>query len=472
MANKKQHTLEKVITKEHIKYIDFKFVDLPGTWQHFTIPAHEFSTALLEEGIGFDGSSIRGFQEIHESDLLLIPDEHTTFLDPFTDEKTLSIICSVSHPSLEPYARDPRRIAQRAEEHLKTTGIATHSCWGPELEGFVFDSLRFKSTMNEAFYCIDSDAGIWNSGKEGKNLAHRPRSKEGYFPVQPTDKFQNWRSTVVTLLESVGIEVERHHAEVATGGQFEIDFKYGTLTTTADKVLLYKYILKNAAAHAGLVATFMPKPLFKDNGSGMHTHQSLWKGKTPLFYDKQGEPFHISETARHYIGGLLTHAPALMAFCAPTTNSYKRLVPGYEAPVNLCYSARNRSAAVRIPTYNAKPHAIRLEFRPPDPSCNPYLAFAAMLLAGLDGVQNKIDPGTPLDKNTYELPPEEKAQVPTVPGSLDDSLKALEKDNTFLLKGGVFTEDILNTWTTYCKGKADEVRIRPHPYEFELWHDV
>ena len=326
--------------------------------------------------------------------------------------------------------------------------------------------------MNTSFYHIDSEAGIWNAGKEGKNLAHRPRAKEGYFPVPPTDKFQNWRSAVVTLLENAGIKVERHHAEVATAGQFEIDFTYGTLTKTADKVLLYKYILKNAAAQAGLVATFMPKPLFKDNGSGMHTHQSLWKGKTPLFYDKHGEPFYLSETARHYIGGLLTHAPALMAFCAPTTNSYKRLVPGYEAPVNLCYSARNRSAAGRIPTYSTKPHAIRLEFRPPDPSCNPYLAFSAMLLAGLDGVKNKIDPGVPLDKNTYELPPEEKARIPTVPGSLDESLKSLEKDHTFLLEGEVFTEDFLSMWTTYCKGKADDVRLRPHPYEFELWHDV
>ncbi|MBI4017139.1 MAG: type I glutamate--ammonia ligase [Candidatus Aenigmarchaeota archaeon] len=456
-----------------IKYVDFKFVDLPGQWQHFTVPIHEFIPKVLEKGIGFDGSSIRGFQGIEESDMMLMPDANSAFIDQFSAPKTISLICSVTHPiTNEPYSRDPRGVAKRAEEYLKKSGIATHSFWGPELEGFAFNSLRFSQGPNFATYDIDSEAGIWNSGKEGPNLAHRPRHKEGYFPTPPLDKFQNWRNKVVDNLEAAGISVERQHHEVATGGQFEIDFRYGTLLKTADNVLLYKHILKNTAKEDGLVVTFMPKPLFGDNGSGMHTHQSLWNETTALFYEEKGEPFHLSKIARSYIAGLLAHSPALMAFCAPTTNSYKRLVPGYEAPVNLCYSARNRSAAIRIPTYDDSPNAIRLEFRPPDPSCNPYLAFSAMLMAGMDGIMRGLDPGKPLNKNTYELTEEEKATVPTVPGSLDESLKALEKDHEFLLKGGVFTADLIETWIKHCKEKAQRVSLRPNPAEFMEYSDV
>jgi len=468
-----QTKLEKLRKDLDIKYVDFKFVDLPGQWQHFTVPYHELTQKVIEKGIGFDGSSIRGFQGIEESDMMLIPDPNSAFIDIFSEPTTLSIICSVAHPgTLEQYSRDPRGVACRAEKFLKSSGVATDSYWGPELEGFAFSSLSFNQGLNFASYNIDSEAGIWNSGKEEQNLAYRPRHKEGYFPTPPLDKFQNWRNKVVDRLEQAGIIVERQHHEVATAGQFEIDFKYGKLLETADKVLLYKHILKNTAKEDGLVVTFMPKPLFGDNGSGMHTHQSLWNSETPLFYEEKGEPFHLSKTARSYIAGLLAHAPTLMAFCAPTTNSYKRLVPGFEAPVNLCYSARNRSAAIRIPTYDASPAAIRLEFRPPDPSCNPYLAFSAMLMAGIDGIQRGLDPGIPLNKNTYELNDEERAAVPTVPGSLDESLKALEKDHEFLLKGGVFTRDLIGTWIKYCREKAQRVLLRPNPAEFMEYSDV
>jgi glutamine synthetase len=405
--------------------------------------------------------------------MILIPDPDSARLDPILAVPTLSLICDIDDPlTRQHYSRDPRFIAKKAEEYLKSTGIADISYWGPEAEFFIFDDVRFDQTENSGYYFVDSVEGEWNSGREeNPNLGYKPRFKEGYFPVPPHDSLQDLRSEIILTMADVGIQVEVHHHEVATAGQCEIDMKFGPLLTMADNMMWYRYIVKNIAHKHNKVATFMPKPLFGDNGSGMHTHQSLWKGGTNIFFDEKGYAL-MSDIGKHYAGGLLKHANALMAFCAPTTNSYKRLVPGYEAPVNLVYSARNRSAAVRIPVYTDSPKSKRLEFRPPDNSCNPYLAFAAMLMAGLDGIENGIDPGEPLDKNTYELTPEEEANLKTVPGSLEEALDALEEDHDFLVKGGVFTQDVLDVWTEFKREQIDAIRLRPHPYEFHLYFDV
>jgi glutamine synthetase len=456
-----------------IAIIDLRFTDLPGTWQHFSIPISELSADLFSEGIGFDGSSIRGFQHIHESDMLLLPDPSSAFVDPILGVPTMAMVCDVIDPiTRQPYSRDPRYVARKAEAFLPTTGIATTSFWGPEIEFYIFNSLRFDQNAHEGYYFIDSEEGIWNSGSNGvANLAHRPRHKEGYFPVPPADRFQDLRSEMVQALIASGIEVEVHHHEVGTAGQSEIDLRFGTMVETADKVLKYKYITKSVAHKAGYVVTFMPKPLYADNGSGMHTHQSLWDAGSNLFYDRDGYAL-LSTTARHYIGGLLAHAPAILAFAAPTTNSYRRLVPGYEAPINLVYSQRNRSACIRIPTYFDKPSARRLEFRSPDPSCNPYLSFAAQLMAGLDGVINQIEPPTPIDEDLYELEPEKRRAIRNVPGSLDEALDALEADTDFLYRGDVFTPDLVAAWLEIKRAGSKEVALRPHPYEFFLYSDV
>ncbi len=459
---------------KEVQMVDLRFTDLPGIWQHFTIPARELTAELFEEGIGFDGSSIRGFKEIHESDMLLMLDPTTAFLDPVFQVPTLSIICDVYDPvTRQPYSRDPRYIARKAEVYLKQTGLADTSYWGPEAEFFIFNDVRYGTSTNESFYAVDSVEGWWNSGKAEKpNLGGQIPPKRGYFPVPPTDTLQDVRSKMVLALEAAGVPIEVHHHEVATAGQAEIDMRFNSLVRMADNVMIYKYIVKNVARMNNLTATFMPKPLFGDNGSGMHVHQSLWKGEKNLFFDEAGYA-QLSDFAKYYIGGLLKHAPALLALVAPTTNSYRRLVPGFEAPVMLAYSQRNRSAACRIPVYSKSPKAKRVEFRPPDPSCNPYLAFAAMLMAGLDGVQNRIDPGEPMDKDLYALPPEEIKQIKQVPGSLADVLNALEADHEFLLKGDVFTPDVLEAWIAYKREvEADPVRLRPHPYEFTLYYDV
>ncbi len=461
--------------KAGVKMIDFRFVDLPGTWQHFSIPVGELTEDLFAEGIGFDGSSIRGFQKIHESDMLLFPDPSTATVDPCLEVPTMWIICDIKDPiRREPYSRDPRYIARKAEAYLRETGLADTSYWGPEAEFYIFNSIRFDQNAHEGYYFIDSEEGIWNSGKNGSqpNLGYLPRHKEGYFPVPPVDKLQDLRSRITLALIESGVHIEVHHHEVGTAGQTEIDMRFDTLTTMADKVLTYKYIVKNVCYQNGYTATFMPKPLFGDNGSGMHTHQSLWKDGVPLFYDKDGYAL-LSDMARWYIGGLLKHAPAILAFSNPTTNSYRRLVPGYEAPINLVYSARNRSACVRIPTYSNSPKARRLEFRTPDPTCNPYLAFPAMLMAGLDGVMNKIEPPKPIDEDLYELDPEMAAMVKSTPGSLSEVLDALEQDNEFLQRGGVFTEDLIYTYIAYKREReVDPVALRPHPYEFALYYDA
>jgi len=480
LSPKDHQEVADLIKKNNIKIIDLKFNDLPGLWQHFSIPPSELTemddltTSIWVEGIGFDGSSIRGFQKIQESDMILIPDPTTARIDPACAVPTLSVTCDIFDPlTKEAYTRDPRYISKKAEEYLRSTGVADTSYWGPELEFFIFDDVRFDQTESCGFYYVDSVEGEWNSGREEHpNLGYKPRFKEGYFPVPPHDSLQDIRSEMILTMMDLGIPIEVHHHEVATGGQCEIDMKFDTLTAMADKVMWYKYIVKNISRKHGKVATFMPKPLFSDNGSGMHTHQSLWKNGTNIFYDPEGYAL-TSELARFYIGGLLKHARTLMAFCAPTTNSYKRLVPGYEAPVNLVYSARNRSAAARIPVYTANPRAKRIEFRPPDPSANAYLAFPAMLMAGLDGIENEIDPGPPLDKNTYELSPEEQASMRTVPGSLEESLAALEEDHEFLTRGGVFTKDVIDVWLEYKReAEIDPVRLRPHPWEFYLYFDV
>jgi len=463
------------IEEEGFEFVDLRFCDLPGQIQHFTIPAKVLTIASFEEGFGFDGSSIRGFREIQESDMLLRPDASTATTDPFMQRKTLLMYCFVHDPTTgEPYDRDPRYIAKKAEAYLSGTGIAETSYWGPEAEFYIFDSARFDQTQFSAFYEIDSVEGAWNSGTDepGGNLAYKPGYKEGYFPVPPTDHFQDLRSDMTAALEEAGIEVEIHHHEVGTAGQSEIDIRYETLLKQADHVTLFKYIVKNTAWQAGKTVTFMPKPIFEDNGSGMHTHQSLWTDGKPLFYDESGYA-GLSDMARWYIGGLLKHAAAVLAFAAPTTNSYRRLVPGYEAPVNLVYSQRNRSAAVRIPLYSQKPAAKRLEFRCPDNTANPYLAFSVMLMAGLDGIQNRIEPPAPVDKDIYDLPPEELKNLPSVPGSLEEALDALEADHDFLLKGEVFSEDLIATWVKYKRSReVDAIRLRPHPYEFHLYYDV
>jgi glutamine synthetase len=453
-----------------VKIVDVKFVDMPGTWQHFSIPVEDFTEELFVEGLGFDGSSIRGFQHIHESDMLLMLDASTVVVDPVCKIPTLSVICDVVDPiTHEPYSRDPRYIARKAEEYLKSTGIADTSYWGPEAEFFIFDSIRFDQNQYSGYYFIDSEEGIWNSGKEGANLGHRPRWKEGYFPVAPADQLQDFRSDVILRLIAAGVPVEVHHHEVATAGQCEIDMRFGTLVSMADHLLMYKYVIKNVAKEYGKTATFMPKPLFGDNGSGMHVHQSLWKDGSTLMADPAGYA-GLSQLAKWYIGGLLKHAPALLAITSPSVNSYHRLVPGYEAPVNLAYSSRNRSAAVRIPMYSENPKAKRLEFRCPDPSCNPYLAFSAMLLAGLDGIQNKIDPGTPADYDIFE---HKNGQIKQVPGSLPEALNALANDHKFLLAGNVFTQDVIDTWIDYkITHEVDPIRLRPHPYEFYLYYDA
>ena len=465
----------KMVSEEAYEFVDLRFCDLPGQVQHFTIPASELSSDGFDEGFGFDGSSIRGFQEIQESDMVLVPDPDTAVADPFRDHKTLILYCFVKDPVTgQPYDKDPRLVAKRAEEFLAASGIAETSYWGPEAEFYIFDSARFDQSEHGAFYQVDSIEGAWNSGADepGGNLAYKPRYKEGYFPVPPTDHFQDLRSEMTRALIEAGIEIEVHHHEVGTAGQSEIDMRYGTLLKTADKVTLFKYIVKNVAWAHGKTVTFMPKPIFEDNGSGMHTHQSLWTDGKPLFYDETGYA-GLSDLARWYIGGLLKHAPAILAFAAPTTNSYRRLVPGYEAPVNLVYSQRNRSAAVRVPVYSRKPAAKRPEFRCPDPSANPYLAFASMLMAGLDGISNQLDPGAPVDKDLYDMPPEEMANVPSVPGSLEESLDALEADCEFLLAGGVFTEELIRDWIKYKRtAEVDQIRLRPHPHEFKMYYDV
>jgi len=457
-----------------VKIVDLRFIDLPGMWQHFSIPVEDLQEDLFTEGIGFDGSSIRGFQQINESDMLLFPDPETAYVDPVLEIPTLSIICDVKDPITgKPYSRDPRYIVQKAEAYLKSSGIADVSYWGPELEFYIFNDVRYDQTAFTGYYRIDSDEGIWNTCREEHpNLGYKLRHKEGYFPVPPSDQLQDLRSEIILKMKEVGINVEVHHHEVGTAGQGEIDMRFAPLKKMADNVMYYKYIIRNVSRKHGKVATFMPKPIFGDNGSGMHVHQSLWKGDTNLFYDKKGYSL-LSRTALHYIGGLLKHAPALLALCAPTTNSYRRLVPGYEAPVNLAYSQRNRSAAVRIPVYSKSPKAKRLEFRCPDPSSNPYLCFSALLMAGLDGIQNKIDPGEPLDKDLYELDPEEAAKIKSTPGSLGEVLDALEKDHAFLLKGDVFTEDLISTWISYKRERElAPINIRPVPYEFFLYFDL
>lgn len=467
--------VKRFIQKNKIQVIDFKFNDLPGLWQHFSVPAQELlGDGIWNDGIGFDGSSIRGFQKIQESDMILMPDSSTAVLDPICPTPTLSIICNIYDPvTKEPYTRDPRYIAQKAEEYLKKTKIGNLSYWGPEAEFFIFDDIRFDQGENFGYYYLDSVEGDWNTGKDEKpNLGYKPRYKEGYFPVPPHDTLQEIRSEIMLTLRRVGVPVECHHHEVATAGQCEIDIRYSPLVRMADNLMMYKYVIKNIARKHNKVATFMPKPIFKDNGSGMHVHSSIWKDNTNLFFDAKGYAL-ISETCKYYIGGLLKHAASILAFGAPTTNSYKRLVPGYEAPVNLVYSARNRSAACRIPMYSSAPAAKRVEFRCPDPSCNPYLTFAAILLAGLDGIQNKIDPGQALDKNIYELEGEEKARIKTVPGSLEEALSALEKDHEYLLRGDVFTRDVIETWIQYKREvEIDAVKLRPHPHEFYLYFDI
>jgi glutamine synthetase len=458
--------------KNDAKIVDLRFTDLPGLWHHVSFPIKQLTESSFEDGFGMDGSSIRGWAAIHESDMLLVPDPNWYMLDPFTEVPTLVMIGDIVDPiTKQHYERDPRYIARKAEAYLRYTGIADTAYFGAEAEFFIFDNIRFDQRENCGFYFIDAEEGRWNSGRETDNLGYRPRYKEGYFPVPPTDHYQDLRTEMVLTMEKCGMEIECHHHEVATGGQTEIDQKFDTLVRSADNMMLYKYITRQVANQYGKTVTFMPKPLFQDNGSGMHTHQSLWKDGKPLF---AGDCYAgLSQLALWYIGGLLKHAPAIVAFAAPTTNSYKRLVPGFEAPVNLAYSRRNRSAACRIPMYSASPKAKRVEFRPPDPSCNPYLAFVAMVMAGLDGIENKINPGEPLDKDIYDLSPEELREVPSLAASLEESLKALENDHQFLLKGDVFTEELIQTWVDYkMRNEAQAVRLRPHPYEFALYYDI
>jgi glutamine synthetase len=465
----------KYLKDEGVKFVDVRFCDLPGVMQHFTVPAETVDAHFFTDGVMFDGSSIRGFQAIHESDMQLLPDVTSARLDPFRKEKTLNVNFFIHDPLTgEQYSRDPRNVAKKAEAYLKGTGVADTAYFGPEAEFYVFDDVRFETKVNSGSYFIDSEAGWWNTGREepGGNQAYKVRYKGGYFPVPPVDHYADLRDEMVLALQGVGITVERAHHEVGTAGQAEINYKFNTLLAAADDVMLFKYIVKNVAWGHGKTATFMPKPLFGDNGSGMHTHQSLWKDGTPLFYDEIGYA-GLADIARYYIGGLLRHAPSLLAFTNPTVNSYHRLVPGFEAPVNLVYSQRNRSACIRIPITGSNPKAKRIEFRVPDPSSNPYLAFSAMLMAGLDGIKNKIEPIAPVDKDLYELPPDEHAAVPQVPGSLPAVLTALEEDHDYLTAGGVFTPDLIETWIAYKQSaEIDPIRLRPHPHEFELYYDI
>jgi glutamine synthetase len=455
------------------KVVDLRFMDFPGVWQHFTVPLSELEESSFEDGFGFDGSSIRGWQPIHASDMLVVPDPATAKMDPFFEVPTLVLIGNIVDPiTRESYTRDPRNIATKAEAYLKSTGIGDTAFFGPEAEFFIFDDIRFESASNRAFYEIDSVEGIWNSGREEcPNLGYKPRHKEGYFPVPPMDKFQDIRTEMLLTLQDLGIDVECQHHEVATAGQAEIDMRFKPLVQMGDQLVWFKYVLKNVAYKYNRVVTFMPKPLFQDNGTGMHTHCSIWKDGNPLF---AGDKYAgVSQEALYAIGGILKHCSALCAITNPTTNSYKRLVPGFEAPVNLAYSSRNRSAAIRIPMYSASPKAKRIEFRTPDPSCNGYLAFSAILMAVIDGIENKIDPGEPLDKDIYGLSPEELADVPSAPGSLDEALEALKKDHEFLLKGDVFTKDVIEKWIEYkIENEVNEVKLRPHPHEFFLYFDI
>jgi glutamine synthetase len=463
------------IKDEGVKFIDVRFCDLPGVMQHFNVPAETVDEDFFVNGQMFDGSSIRGFQAIHESDMKLIPDPATAYLDPFRAEKTLALNFSIVDPFTdEPYSRDPRNIAAKAEAYLRGSGVADTAYFGPEAEFYVFDDVRFETKQNAGYYYIDSIEGAWNTGRveEGGNRGYKTRYKGGYFPVPPVDHYADLRDQMTLALNRAGIEVERAHHEVGTAGQAEINYRFDTLLHAGDKLMLFKYIIKNVAWAAGKTATFMPKPLFGDNGSGMHCHQSLWKDGSPLFYDELGYA-GLSDTARYYIGGLLRHAPSLLAFTNPTMNSYHRLVPGFEAPVNLVYSQRNRSACIRIPITGANPKAKRIEFRVPDPSSNPYLAFSAMLMAGLDGIRNKIEPDQPIDKDLYELPPDEHAEIAQVPSSLPAVLDALEEDHAYLLEGGVFTQDLIETWVDWKRtNEVDPIRLRPHPHEFELYFDI
>ncbi|MDP3001264.1 MAG: type I glutamate--ammonia ligase [Bryobacterales bacterium] len=455
-----------------VQFVDLRFTDLPGLQHHISYPIGQLEEEAFEEGFGMDGSSIRGWAAINESDMLLVPDPATAILDPFNQHKTLVMTGDILDPiTRQHYDRDPRHIARKAERYLENSGIADVAFFGAEAEFFIFDNVRFDQDQHSGFYFIDAEEGRWNSGRETNNLGYRPRYKEGYFPVPPTDHYQDLRAEMVDVMLKCGLDIECHHHEVATGGQAEIDQRFDTLVKSADNMMLYKYCVRNVANRRGKTVTFMPKPLFADNGSGMHCHQSLWKDGKPLF---AGDLYAgLSQMALYYIGGLLKHARALSAIIAPTTNSYKRLVPGYEAPVNLAYSRRNRSAACRIPMYSASPKAKRIEFRPPDPSANPYMAFAAQLMAGLDGVLNKIEPGEPLDKDIYDLSPEEMKCVASMPGSLEEALTCLEEDHAFLLKGDAFTEELLETFIAYKrKNEADAVRLRPHPYEFALYYDI
>ncbi len=463
----------KMVKDEGIKMVDLRFMDFPGLWQHFSVPISELEESSFDDGFGFDGSSIRGWQPINASDMLVIPDAASAKIDPFFEEKTLVMICDIADPiTREPYSRDPRNIAKKAEAYLKSSGIGDTAFIGPEAEFFIFDNIRFESNRNSAFYEIDSVEGIWNTGREEcPNLGYKPRHKEGYFPVPPMDKFQDLRTEMTLTLEALGIDIEAQHHEVATAGQAEIDMRFKPLLQMSDQLLWFKYVLKNVAYRHNHTVTFMPKPLFEDNGTGMHTHISIWKDGNPLF---AGDKYAgMSDIGLWAIGGILKHARAICAFSNPTTNSYKRLVPGFEAPVNLAYSSRNRSASVRIPMYSSSPKAKRVEFRTPDPSCNGYLAFSALLMAVIDGIENKIDPGDPLDKDIYGLPPEELAKIPSAPGSLDEALQALTEDKEFLMKGNVFTEDAIQMWIDYKMEKeVNPVKLRPHPYEFSLYYDI
>jgi glutamine synthetase len=464
-----------MIEQEDIKIIDLKFIDLPGIWQHFSIYRSELDEDSFTDGVPFDGSSIRGWKSINESDMMMVPDPTTAWIDPFMKEKTLSMICSIKEPRTgEFYDRDPRTIAQKAIDHLISSGIGDTAFFGPEAEFFVFDDVRFDQTYNHGFYYVDSIEGRWNSGREeaGGNLGYKPRYKEGYFPTSPTDTLHDMRTEMLLTMADCGVPIEKHHHEVASGGQGELGFRFATMVKAADYLMTYKYVIKNVAKKYGRTVTFMPKPIFNDNGSGMHVHQSIWKDGQPLFWGENGYA-NLSETGRYYIGGILKHAPALLAFTNPTTNSYKRLVPGFEAPVNLVYSQGNRSASIRIPLTGGNPKAKRMEFRCPDATCNPYLAFAAMLCAGIDGIKNKIDPGEPVDVDIYDLSPEELSKIPSTPGSLESALECLENDYQFLVESGVFTEEFINNWIEFkLDNEVNPLRLRPHPYEFALYYDA
>ena len=470
-----------IISANDVKVVDIKFCDLFGGWQHFSIPAATLSEDMFTDGLGFDGSSIRGFQKINESDMLLIPDPNTCVMDPFMEQATISIVCDIEDPlTRQPYSRDPRYVAKKAEAYIKESGIADTVYFGAEAEFYIFDEVRYESKSNSSFHLVDSREGAWNTGRDEKtdssypNLGYKIPYKGGYFPVSPSDQFQDLRTEMMLTMIDAGIDVEVQHHEVGTAGQAEIDLKFAPLLQHADDMMLYKYIIKNVAAQNGVSATFMPKPLFMDNGSGMHVHVSFWKDGQTLMFDENGYA-QLSELAINYIGGILKHARALLAFCAPTTNSYRRLVPGYEAPINLAYSNRNRSAMCRIPAYSKSPKAKRVEFRAPDPSSNPYLAFSAIMMAGIDGIKNKIVPVAPVDDDIYEMSSEELAErgILQAPGSLGESLDALEADHKFLLEGGVFTKDLIENYIAYKReNEVDAIALRPHPYEFALYYNV